>query len=328
MIKITGGSGFIGSRLAARLARAGEPFELLDVEPSSDFPEQWRQCDVRDAQALTDALAGASAIVHLAAVHRDDVRPRSLYDEVNVEGTRNVCEAAEANGVDRIVFTSSVACYGFAEPNTDEAGPIRPFNDYGRTKAEAEEVLRGWQAGAAARRSLVIVRPTVVFGERNRGNVYTLLNQIASGRFVMVGSGRNVKSMAYVENVAAFLEHMLGSEAGVHVYNYIDKPDMDVAALVEMARSELGRGSGVGMRIPYPIGLAAGYVFDALSRVSGRTFPISAIRVRKFAATTQFATGAPTTGFVAPVPLAEALRSTIRYEFVETHDRAVEFYAE
>ena len=64
-------------------------------------------------------------------------------------------------------------------------------------------------------RSLVVVRPTVVFGEGNRGNVYQLIHQIISGRFVMVGSGKNRKSIAYVGNLSAFLVRVLGLGTGV-----------------------------------------------------------------------------------------------------------------
>jgi GlcNAc-P-P-Und epimerase len=94
--------------------------------------------------------------------------------------------------------------------NLEQTKPaIAPFNEYGRSKYQAEEVFRRWQQEDANQRTLVIVRPTVVFGERNRGNVYNLLKQLASGHFVMVGKGPKYKSMAYVENVAAFLEHAL-----------------------------------------------------------------------------------------------------------------------
>ena len=75
------------------------------------------------------------------------------------------------------------------------------------------------------KKTLVIIRPTVVFGEGNRGNVFNLMNQIAKNRFMMVGSGTNRKSMAYVENVAAFLEYSLSFQSGLHVHNYVDKPD-------------------------------------------------------------------------------------------------------
>ena len=327
-VAITGGSGFIGTRLARRLSDAGTPFTIVDKAPSRAYPALCTVVDVRDRDALTAALGGASAIVHLAAEHRDDVRPRSLYDDVNVRGAEHVVAAAEANGIETIVFTSSVAIYGFAAPDTDESGPIAPFNDYGRTKAAAEEVLRAWQARDAEGRTLIVIRPTVVFGEGNRGNVYNLLHQIAGGRFVMIGTGDNVKSMAYVENVAALLEAALTWEPGLHVYNYIDKPDMDTATLVRLARSELGRGDGLGPRLPYRVGYLLGLAADGVARLTRRRFPISAIRVRKFAATTQFATSIATTGFRPPVALEEALRRTIRHEFVEPTEPAQLFFSE
>ena len=99
----------------------------------------------------------------------------SLYDEVNVEGARNICAIAREKGIKTIVFTSTVAVYGFAPIGTNECGEIAPFNDYGRTKYEAEQVFKAWQAENPEKRTLIIIRPTVVFGEQNRGNVYNLL---------------------------------------------------------------------------------------------------------------------------------------------------------
>ena len=109
---------------------------------------------------------------------------------------------AEEKGIEHIIFASSVAVYGFAPPDTGEDGSINPFNDYGRTKHAAEQVLRAWQAKAPARRMLTIIRPTVVFGPGNRGNVYNLLRQLQSGSFVMGGNGQTSKSVADGENVA------------------------------------------------------------------------------------------------------------------------------
>jgi nucleoside-diphosphate-sugar epimerase len=274
--------------------------------------------------------------VNLAAEHNDDVRPVSLYDEVNVQGAQNLCEAAREKGIERVVFTSTVAVYGFAPAGTDESGEINYFNDYGRTKWLAEEVYREWQAEDPQRRSLVIIRPTVVFGEQNRGNVYNLLRQIASGRFVMVGNGLNHKSMAYVENVAAFLEYSLSFPPGVHVYNYIDQPDFDMNSLVSTARGLLkssshggsNGGSNGWLRLPYALGLAAGYVFDGLALATGRALPISSIRVKKFCATTQFGTSVAKTGFIPPVPLKEGLERTVRHEFLENHSGEQEFFTE
>ena len=320
-VTIIGGSGFIGTELARQLLEAGETVRIADKAKSAAYPQLWTAADVREEAALHTALAGSDVIYNLAAEHKDNVQPRSLYDEVNVEGARKVCRAAEELGIERIVFTSSVAVYGFAAPDTDESGRLSPFNDYGRTKLAAEGVYREWLA-RSARRSLAIVRPTVVFGPRNRGNVYNLLRQMSSGRFAMVGSGENVKSMAFVENVASFLAAARRFGAGEHLFNYIDKPDLPMNELVALVKKRLGKPERIPFRIPYAMGYAGGLLLDAVSKVTGREFPISAIRVKKFCATTQFrSSGIAATGFVAPVSLRDGLDRTIDYEFRGGRDR-------
>ena len=319
MVAIVGGAGFLGSAVVRTLETQGVAHSVVDVEcnPSATVPVL--VADVRRPDSLFEALEGAESIINLAAVHRDDVRPRTLYDEVNVDGARNVCDAARRHGIKRIIFTSSVAIYGFAPPDTDEEGAHSYFNDYGRTKAAAEQIYRQWQSEDPAR-SLTIVRPTVIFGEGNRGNVYNLLSQMASGRFVMVGTGRNVKSMAYVENVASFVVHCLSFGPGVHVYNYVDKPDMTMNELVRVADRSLGRDRRRRVHVPYPIGYLGGILFDVVAALTGRSLPISALRVKKFCSTTKFAASKlGETGFRPPVSLAEGLERTIRYEFVEDH---------
>jgi GlcNAc-P-P-Und epimerase len=318
VIDLIGGSGFIGTRLAQRLQDRGKPFRLIDKVGSHRFPEHHQFADVRDTDSLRRSMSGG-AVVNLAAEHRDDVRPLSLYEDVNVQGARNVCQVATEKGARTIVFTSTVALYGFAPPNTDENGAINPFNEYGRTKWEAEQVYREWYETDPANRTLMILRPTVVFGEQNRGNVYNLLRQIASGRFVMVGSGQNVKSIAYVENIAAFLEYSLSFGPGLYVYNYADKPDFDMNALVATVRQHLGMGKDVRLHIPYTLGMGMGYAYDLAAWVTRRSFRVSSIRVHKFCATTRFATSVAETGFEAPVSLEEGLRRTLQHEFLEDH---------
>ena len=192
--------------------------------------------------------------------------------------------------------------------------PTRPFNDYGRTKLEAESVFREWLAEGTDR-SLSIIRPTVVFGEENRGNVYQLIRQIAKGPFVMIGDGTSVKSMAYVENVAAFLEHILEFRAGLHLYNYVDKPDFDMNALVGEIRSAIGRSPSVRLRVPYPLAYLAALAIDGLAALTGRSFPVSRVRIQKFCATSRFSSErALSSSFHPPVDLRNALRKTIEYE--------------
>lgn len=314
LVSILGGSGFIGTRLAALLTQQRAPFRIGDLRKSESFPEHWTECDVRRSESLSEIAQGADAIINLAAAHRDDVRPLSLYHETNVQGAEQVCQAARAAGIRKIVFTSSVAVYGFQPVPVDENGPFTPFNEYGKTKLQAEAVYRAWAAEDPGR-GLVMVRPTVVFGEGNRGNVYNLLHQVASGRFLMVGPGKNIKSMAYVENVATFLMHVLTLGPGTHIFNYVDGPDMDMNTLVAFIRDCLHQQKSP-MRIPKFAALAGGHLLDAAARLTGRTFPISAIRVRKFCESTQFvADRVVQTGFVPPYSLREGLARTIQFEF-------------
>lgn len=317
-VALVGGAGFIGTRLAPRLEEAGADVRTIDLPDVVAGERDVRTADVQDRDALQTAFSGCDCIVNLAAEHRDDVEPVSRYWDVNVDGARNVCDAARANGIRRIVFTSTVAVYGFTDGRVvDENTPFAPFNEYGKTKAEAERIFGEWQAEAPDERSLVIVRPTVVFGEENRGNVYNLLKQVWSGRFVMIGDGKNRKSMAYVENVAAFLAHSMSFGPGVHVYNYVDKPDFDMNTLVDRARQSMGIESGSRLRIPYGVGMAIGKSLDVLAKTLGRSFPVSAIRIEKFCANTVFETGVADAGFTAPVPLEDGLDRTIRAEFLE-----------
>ena len=314
-IGIIGGAGFVGSRLSMRFDRVGRKYLVCDIN-TEDRSDNIIYLDVEDEKSL-DQLGGFKCIINLAAVHRDDVRPLTRYDDVNVQGAVNVCKAARKHNISKIIFTSSVAIYGFAPAGTDESGGPNYFNDYGRTKFFAEGVYKEWQAEDPDNRSLVIIRPTVIFGEGNRGNVYNLLKQISTRRFVMFGDGKNRKSMAYVENIAAFLEYCLSFDPGLHVYNYIDKPDLDMNTLITKARKTLFGKHNVGPRLPGFLGVFIGYAADVVAKVINKSLPVSSIRVKKFMGTTQFASSVGDTGFVPPVSLEEGLAQTLRYEFLE-----------
>ncbi|MDR3723103.1 MAG: NAD-dependent epimerase/dehydratase family protein [Terracidiphilus sp.] len=313
-VVVLGGAGFIGTRLSNLLAAQNIPFRIGDLRMSAQYPEHTTICDVRDASSLTEVLSGARGVINLAAEHRDNVRPISRYHDTNVEGARQVCEAATAAGIDSITFTSSVAVYGFHRRPIDEGGPFEPFHPYGQTKLEAEGVYRGW-AEQNSRRRLVVIRPTVVFGEGNRGNVYNLLRQIASGKFLMVGPGTNVKSMAYVGNIVALLYRCQTLGCGQHTFNYVDGPDLNTKDLVTYVWSCLGRKGRVP-HLPLSLAMGVGHTLDAISRVTGKNFPVTALRVKKFTESTQFRSNCISSlDFTPPYTLKEALARTIQSEF-------------
>ncbi len=130
----------------------------------------------------------------------------------------------------------------------------------------------------------------------------------------MVGSGGNHKSIAYVGNLSAFLVRVLTLGPGEDTFNYVDKPDLSMQELVEIV-AEAADSPLNGLRIPYAVGYLGGMLCDLAAAVTGRTFPVSSIRVRKLCSTTTFsARRVRSTGFQPPVDLRHALVKTIRHE--------------
>ena len=315
-IVIIGGSGFLGTRLITLLKELPD-VELLniDIRQSVDYPEITKMANVLDLDAITKLLPGTDLVVLLAAEHKDNVEPPALYYNVNVDGMHNTLKAMEQNNVSRLIFTSSVAVYGLNKVNPCEETFADPFNDYGRSKWMAEMLLQRWHT-QHSEWDINIVRPTVIFGENNRGNVYNLLRQIASGKFMMIGNGRNVKSMAYVGNVASFIVFLSKARSnGCHVFNYVDTPDITMNHLVEQVSKVLDKHIPV-FHLPFAVGMLIGYGFDLLSRVSGVKYAISSVRVKKFCSVTQFdSCKLEKTGFQPAYSLQEGLRLTLEHEF-------------
>ena len=131
-ICVIGGSGFIGTRLVSRFKTdLHSKIVNIDKNLSAAFPELTKIGDVRSVSDLESFIKNDAVIINLAAEHRDDVSPKSLYYDVNVEGAENICRVAESKNIKKIIFTSSVAVYGFAPLGADENCTMSPFNDYG-----------------------------------------------------------------------------------------------------------------------------------------------------------------------------------------------------
>ena len=327
-ITIIGGSGFVGTRLCSILEKDKIDFSIVDKNIREKYSHKSIKADIRFIDDLRKSISENIPIIHLAAEHSDNVMPKTLYHDVNVGGAINICKIAEEKNINTIIFTSSVAVYGFAPYGTDEAGSIEPFGDYGRTKFEAEQVFKKWYEKNPHNRTLIIVRPTVVFGEANRGNVYNLLKQIASGKFLMVGDGENKKSLAYVENLASFLKFSINLGSGMHIFNYIDKPDISMNSLVAIVLQTLDQKKSSSIKVPYFLGLLAGYLFDIASIILNKKYSISAIRIKKFCAESVYDSAIFKTTFIAPVPLKDAIEKTVRYEFLESNDKNNLFFSE
>jgi nucleoside-diphosphate-sugar epimerase len=219
-VLVTGSSGFIGTRLVRRLIARNvavvaidreQPRERLDGvtyithDIRSPMPAQWAQ--------------GCERIYNFAAVHRTPGHPPHEYYDTNVFGAFNVVRMAEAAGVPAIVFTSSISVYGPSEEIMLEDSPLNPTSDYGRSKRMSELVHEQW-LNAGEGRSLVVVRPGVIFGAGERGNYTALARTMRKRIFAYPGRRDTIKSGGYVDELLGAIDFAAARNAPYILFNF------------------------------------------------------------------------------------------------------------
>ena len=140
-VTIIGGSGFLGTFLIKELLEYN--VHNLDKNPSHFFNHLTEIGDIRNMNEIKISK-DVKCIVLLAAEHKDDVSPISMYYDVNVRGTKNILEKMDQYGIKNLIFTSSVAIYGLNKNNPDENHIHDPYNHYGKSKWQAEKVIKQW----------------------------------------------------------------------------------------------------------------------------------------------------------------------------------------
>lgn len=218
---ITGGTGFIGSQLAQHARHAG--YETTVASAVNSDAERWRcdllaragisvvEADFDDTNRLREAISGHDAVIHLGAAQHEAAAPESHFRHVNVEGTRNLLALACEMRVSRFVHGSTIGVYGQAVDGVlDEASGLSPDNPYGRTKAEAERVVREF----AERIETVIVRISETYGPADL-RLLKLFRAIERGRYITLGSGRNERQLIYVDDLCRALLAAAESQAAV-----------------------------------------------------------------------------------------------------------------
>jgi len=225
-IFLTGGTGFLGKRIARRLAEAGHDVRALVRRPATIMPAGVTPVpgDVTDAASLARGAEGCDAIVHSAALVKMWVRDRGQFDRVNVDGLRSVLAAGRRAGVGRILYTSSFIALGPTDGRVADESWVHAatghHNDYERTKAAADLVARE-AAGAGA--PLVTVYPGVVYGEGELtdGSLMTRTIRDFMNRRVpgYLGSGEQKICYAFIDDVVE--GHLMALERGKPGGRYI-----------------------------------------------------------------------------------------------------------
>lgn len=242
---VTGVSGTVGPTLVRHLLAAGHRVRvLLRSEPEAGLlsaeAEQMRG-DVTDAASLIPAVEGVDVVFHLAAkLHINNPSPELAkeYHRVNVEGTRNVARAAREAGVRRFIHFSTINVYGPGHPDViyDETSEPAPDTIYGRTKLESEEVALHEHPGTT------VLRLAAVYGPRMRGNYPLLLKALGKGLPMMIGDGRNRRTLVHVEDVARAAMLVAERDDAIgKVYNVTDGGIHSFDDVARAMQSAMGR---------------------------------------------------------------------------------------
>lgn len=302
-----GGTGFIGSFFARFLIDNGHfaRVYVVDREPVEALASRWRRTQLTETPAIAFVAADVrepltwtppervALIGNFAAVHREPGHADAEYYATNLRGAEHVCAWAARVGCTRIVFTSSIAPYGPAAAQRDEHSLPVPATAYGGSKLVAEHIHRTWQAGDPARR-LVIVRPGVVFGPGEGGNVARLVRAVLGRYFFYMGNRATRKAGIYVRELCAALWWALERQAetgeGVILFNATLYPAPALADYV----AGICAAAGIERRVPslpYRMLLAAGWVLDLGARPLGIEHPFSPVRIRKLVAANDIVPG-------------------------------------
>ncbi len=204
-VLVTGGTGFTGSHLVRRLLARGDTVRVLDNQPGL-FAEELKALgaeltlgSVSDLELVRRLTGGCEIVHHLAAAFREVNRPKSVYWAVNVEGTRNVCRAAQEAGVRRVVYCSTQGVHGNVDhPPGDEDTPIEPEDYYQYTKYQGELACREFLDQGL---EVVILRPMAIFGPGDPARFLMIYRRVNQGRFLMAGPGRALYHPLYIDNL-------------------------------------------------------------------------------------------------------------------------------
>lgn len=274
---ITGATGLLGSYIAEQLRQRGEQVRGL-VRPGSDtgllteLGVELVEGDLRDPASLRRAVEGVDTVYHCGAFV-GDWGPWHQYFEGTVQTTRNLVEACRAAGNPRLLHVSSISVYGKVSADQgkiDEDFPIGQhhwlWDYYGRSKVEAETVVREYP-------NHTIVRPSWIYGARDRVSIPRLVDALRSGQLRIMGSGRNRLNMVYAGDVAAGAILAANQPAAVgQAYHLCSHGEITQQELVDLFTDGLGMPR-VKRHAPLPVAWSVAFLAELAFRSVGRSTP-------------------------------------------------------
>jgi len=282
-VLVTGATGFTGKALVKRLIADGHQVVGMDYKEGhkTDELRSWGAeiviASVTDREAVARCMRGVDIVQHLAAAFREMNVPESYYYEVNVNGTRNMLEAAVQSKVRKFIYCSTCGVHGNIDhPPGGENAPIQPADYYQQTKYEAEPlVLEYVKKGLKAS----IIRPAAIYGPGDPERFYLIYQRVASGWFPMFGNGKTLYHPLYIDNlIDAFVLAMAEDKGNGQAYLIADEEYVEIGDLVR----RVAKASGIKLRLVYlpvwPV-IVVGHIVEKACKPFGITPPIFPRRV-------------------------------------------------
>jgi nucleoside-diphosphate-sugar epimerase len=320
-IFLTGGSGFIGSRLAPLAVQTGHSVTV--VTPINNAAERAR-CDaltqagiklviapLEDSAVIARELAGSDVVIHLAAAQHEAEQPESYFHRVNVEGTRNLLNLAAQAGVRRFVHGSTIGVYGSAASGSlNEDSPLAPDNPYGRTKTAAEQVVRQFDSPM----EWTIIRISETYGPGDM-RLLKLFKGIRKGRYLTVGPGENVHQLIYVDDLSRGLLAACSAPAANKQTVVLAGSETTTTNEMVAAISEAVGSRKRVMHAPMWPFVAAAFVFESTFRPLGLKPPLHRRRLDFFRKSFSFSNARAESllGFKPQVGFREGARLTAQW---------------
>jgi nucleoside-diphosphate-sugar epimerase len=295
---IFGGTGFIGTFFAEQLLATGSfsKIYLFDLETIESKTSEFRRYQLRGLnnteivigdvrQAITwKPTEKVALIANFAAIHREPGHNDFEYYETNLSGAENVCTWAEQVECNNIIFTSSISPYGPSEEQKNEKSLPVPTTAYGGSKLAAEKIHQIWLAADKGARHLVIVRPGVVFGPGEGGNVSRLIRAVIRRYFFYMGNRNTRKAGTYVKELCTamwwILEQQKKEGGHLTLFNMSMNPGPSIQEYVQTICSVAGI-QRIVPSVPYPFLLSVAHIIELIARPMGIKHPFSPVRIRK-----------------------------------------------
>ena len=279
---VTGGTGLLGSHIVAKLRAAGEDVRVL-VRPTSDtrfvdtLGVDKAVGDVTDPVSIAKAMDGVKTVYH-AAARVGDWGPWESFVAISIDGTRNMVEAASRAGVQRFLHISSISAYGHVDGEglvLDETAPLGQklykWSYYSRAKVAAEEIV--WAAHERGDVPVTVIRPSWLYGERDRASMPRLIRAIGAGKGKLIGDGTNRLNLTYAGNEADGCILAAGSDKAVgEAYNLCNDGVITLEGYFNKIAAQIG-AEPVTRKVPYKVVHTAAFVMELLGHLVGRKTP-------------------------------------------------------